>query len=210
VQQGELQEAFHPAAYGQRALGTCVTKAFAQKPGRFACSGAAGLDPSQLALVRTASLSFPSASSCLAVRSSIGRKGIGRIGLGVTRKRLLGSARLATVRPPASTSKRSRYCVKGSSGHVIAVFGKGDKVQLLAATAARYGNKGVHPGVRLATAKRRFRGLRKVSATVYRLSRRSRRIVGIRRGRVRFVGVATARALSSRSALRIYVKRAGL
>ena len=85
VQQGELQEAFHPDAYGQRAFGTCVTKAAAARPGRFACSGAAGLDPSQLALVRTASLSFPSASSCLASRSSIGTKGIGRIGLGVTR-----------------------------------------------------------------------------------------------------------------------------
>jgi hypothetical protein len=210
IQQGELQEAFHPDAYGQRAFGTCVTKAAAAPPGRFACSGAAGLDPSQLALVRTASLSFPSKSSCLASRSSIGRTRIGRIGLGTTRSRLLTSAKLATVRPPAATSKRARYCVKGSKGHVIAVFGKGAKVQFLAATAGRYGNKGVRPGVRLATAKRRFRGLRRVTPTVYRLSRRSRRIVGIRRGRVRYVGVAGSRALGRRSYLRTYVKRAGL
>jgi hypothetical protein len=210
VQQGELQEAFHPDAYGQRALGTCVTKAFAQKPGRFACSGAAGLDPSQLALVRTASLSFPGASSCLASHSSIGPRRIGRIGLGVTRKRLLTAARLATVTPPAATSNRARYCVKGSKGHVIAVFGKGSAAQLVVATAGRYGNRGVRPGTRLATARRRFRGLREVTPTVYRLSRHSRRIVGIRKGRVRYVGVAGARALGRRSYLRTYVKRAGL
>ena len=65
----------------------------------------------------------------------------------------------------------------------------------MVATAGRYGNRGVRPGVRLATAKRRFRGLRRVTPTVYRLSRRSRRIVGIRKGRVRYVGVAGARAL---------------
>jgi hypothetical protein len=210
IQQGELQEAFHPDAYGQRAFGTCVTKAYAARPGRFACSGAAGLDPSQLALVRSASLSFPSASSCLAPRSSIGPRRIGRIGLGVTLRRLRASARLATVRPPAATAKRARYCVRGSKGHVIAVFGKGGGAQLLAATAGGYGNKGVRPGVRLATAKRRFSGLRRVTASVYRLSRHSRRIVGVRKGRVRYVGVAGARALGKPSYLRTYVKRAGL
>jgi hypothetical protein len=210
IQQGELQEAFHPDAYGQRALGTCVGKAATQKPGRFACSGAAGLDPSGLALARTASLSFPSASRCLARRSSIGTKGIGRLRLGATRRRLLSSPRLATVRPPATTSTRARYCVKASRGHVIAVFGKGAKVQLLAATVGRYGIRGVHPGTRLAAVRRRFRGLAKVSGTIYRLGRHSRRILGIRKGRVRYVGVATTRALRNRRALRTYVKRARL
>jgi hypothetical protein len=204
VQQGELQEAFHPNAYGQRALGTCVTKLFAAAPGRFACTGRARLDPRKLSLARLSSF-----SSCLGRRSSIGRANIGRLKLGLTRKQLGASPRLASVRAPSKTSKRYRYCVRGSRGHATAVFGKGTKVELLIATAGRYGNRGVHPGVSLGRAKRTFRGLRRVSSGVYRLSRGSRRIIGVRRGRVRYVGVASKRALRSKRLLRTYVKRAG-
>ncbi len=207
VQQGELQEAFHPDAYGQRAFGTCVTKVFAAAPGRFACNGAAGLDPNGLSLVRTGSVA--ASSSCLARRSPIGPAWIGRLKLGLTRKQLHSSPRLASVTVPNKTSKRYRYCVKGSRGHVTAVFGKGAKVDLLIATAGPYGNRGVHPGVSLRQARRTFKGLRRVSKTVYRLYRRSRRIIGVRKGRVRFVGVASKRTLRSKRLLRTYVKHAG-
>ncbi len=208
VQQGELQEAFHPNAYGQRALGTCVTQAFAAAPGRLACAGSAGLDPSGLALRRVGASSR--ARSCLARRSSIGSRGIGRIKLGLTPKRLGASPRLATVAAPNRTSRRYRYCVKSSKGRVTAVFGRGTKVELVTATARSYGNRGVRPGVSLRKAKRTFRGLRRVSKTVYRGSRRSRRIIGVRKGKVRYVGVASTRALRSRRLLRTYVRRAGL
>ncbi|MDQ4072339.1 MAG: GDSL-type esterase/lipase family protein [Actinomycetota bacterium] len=58
LQQGELQELFHPNAYGQRALGTCVTRVFAAaRRGTFACSGAAGIGPGELALRRLSSFS---------------------------------------------------------------------------------------------------------------------------------------------------------
>jgi lysophospholipase L1-like esterase len=207
VQQGELQEAFHPNAYGQRALGTCVTQVFAAAPpGTFACYGAAGLDPSGLVLRRLSS--FP-AKSCLARRSPIGRRRIGRLVLGVTRKRLRASPRLASVAAPSRTSRRYRYCVRRSRGNVTAVFGKGTKVELLKATATHYGNRGVTPGTSLRKAKRTFKRLRRVSRTVYRLSRSSRRIIGVRRGKVRYVGVASKRALKSKRLLRTYVKRAG-
>ncbi len=207
VQQGELQEAFHPNAYGQRALGTCVTKVFAAAPGTFACSGAAGLDPSGLALHRIQTIRAP--TSCLARRSSIGPRGIGRLRLGVTRKGLDASPRLATVTAASKSPKRYRYCVKGSRGHVTAVFGKGTKVELLSATAGSYGNRGVHPGVSLRKARRAFKALRRVSATVYRLSPSSRRIIGVRRGKVRYVGVASKRVLRSKRLLRTYAQRAG-
>ena len=205
IQQGELQEAFHPDAYGQHALGTCVTKVFAAAPGRFACSGAAGIDPSGLSLARTGSIVL----SCLARRSPIGPAWIGRLKLGLTRKQLGSSPRLASVTAPSKTSKRYRYCVKGSKGRVTAVFGKGTRVELLIATAGSYGNRGVHPGVSLRKAKRTFRGLRRVSKTVYRLSRRSRRIIGVGKGKVRYVGVASKRTLRSKRLLGTYLKRAG-
>ena len=53
VQQGDLQEAFHPNAFAQRALGTCLTGVFAAAPGQFACSGGAGRDPSAMSFART-------------------------------------------------------------------------------------------------------------------------------------------------------------
>jgi len=206
VQQGELQEAFHPNAYGHRALGSCVTKAFAAAPGRFACGGAAGIDPSGLSLARTSAVA--PRSSCLARRSRVGRGRIGRLKLGVTRKRLRSAPRLASLTAPSKTSKRYRYCVKASRGRVSAVFGKGTRVSLLIATARRYGNRGVHPGVSLRKAKRTFRGLRRLSKTVYRLSPSSRRIIGVRKGKVRYVGVASKRTLRSKRLLRTYLKRA--
>lgn len=205
IQQGEVQEAFHPNAYGQRALGTCVTKAFAAEPGAFACSGAAGMDPGGLALrqVRV----FPAPTSCLARRSSIGPRRIGRLGLGLTRKRLRGSPRLAGVTATRSP-RRYRYCVKSSRGRVTAVFGRRTKVELLIATASSYGHRGVHPGVSLRKARQTFKRLRRLSATVYRLGR-SRRVIGVRSGKVRFVGVASKRVLRSKHLVRVYAKRAG-
>ena len=56
VQQGQLQEAFHPNAYGQRAFGACLTQLAAQAPGTFRCVGAAGETPDALVLTRTGGL----------------------------------------------------------------------------------------------------------------------------------------------------------
>jgi hypothetical protein len=54
VQQGDLQEAFHPNAFGQRAFGTCLTAVYKDaRPGRFACAGAAGEVPTGVQLLRT-------------------------------------------------------------------------------------------------------------------------------------------------------------
>lgn len=215
VQQGELQEAFHPNAYGQRALGTCVTKVFAQAPGTFGCAGSAGIDPSALSLTRLST--FPASAgltkrstSCLGRRSSIGARSIGRISLGVTRTRLLVAPRLARVTRPATSAKRYRYCVRSSKGRVTAVFGKATKIELLVATAGSYGNRGVRPGVSFKTFARKYRSRRLAGSGVYRISKRSQRVVGIRKGKVKFVGVASKRLLKSRKTLKAYVKRAGV
>jgi len=97
--------------------------------------------------------------------------------------------------------------VRSGKGRVTAVFGKGTRIELLIATAGSYGNRGVKPGVSLRKAKRTFKRLRGVSKTVYRLSTNSHRILGVRRGKVRFVGVASERALRSKRLLRVYVER---
>ncbi len=77
IQQGDLQEAFHPNAFAQQAFGTCLTALYAQAPGGFTCSGAAGEGPQSLTLRRVATLSsFGSAGSLAG--SGRGRGGVAR------------------------------------------------------------------------------------------------------------------------------------
>ncbi|MCA1689370.1 MAG: GDSL-type esterase/lipase family protein [Actinobacteria bacterium] len=52
ILEGDLQEAFHPNAYAQRALGTCLGRVLAAAPGGFACSGGPGRAPAEMRVVR--------------------------------------------------------------------------------------------------------------------------------------------------------------
>ena len=51
IAQGQTQELFHPNAYGQRALGDCLTALYAAKRGNYACTGGAGRAPGDMQLV---------------------------------------------------------------------------------------------------------------------------------------------------------------
>ena len=51
IAQGQVQELFHPNAYGQQALGDCLTAMYAAKRGDYACRGAAGAAPGEMQLV---------------------------------------------------------------------------------------------------------------------------------------------------------------
>ncbi len=140
-------------------------------------------------------LGDPDASTsfgCLSRRSGIGTRGLGRVRVGLSR------ARLARRVPGAgATTRRSwRWCVKGSRGKVLAAFTKKGKVALVATTARRHGNRRLRPGMRT-----RRRG-------VVRLG--SRRVIGVRRGRVRFVAVASPGVVKNRKLLRRYLRLAGL
>ena len=57
VQQGDLQEAFHPNAFGHSAFGACLAKVFAATRGTFACAGRAGIEPSGVTVTRTGTFS---------------------------------------------------------------------------------------------------------------------------------------------------------
>jgi lysophospholipase L1-like esterase len=222
IQQGELQEVFHPNAYGQMAIGACVTQAFAAPAGSFACAGAAGREPGGLALRQLSTFTSSGAgagggagqgatgsvATCLPRLFYVSAQGIGRVRLGATRRQLDGAAGLAGVRTSRSSTSY-RYCVAGGTGRVTAVFGPGSAVDLVASTAAARGFGKVRPGVGLRTARRAYPRLRRVSSGLYRLGPRSRRVVIVRSGRVRSVGVASARALRSQRLLRTYARRVG-
>jgi hypothetical protein len=50
ISQGETQEVFHPDAYGQMALGDCLTRLFASSPGNYSCAGGPGRAPGGMML----------------------------------------------------------------------------------------------------------------------------------------------------------------
>ncbi len=214
VQQGDLQEAFHPNAYAQRALGDCVTKLFAAPVGSFSCAGAAGTDVDAMSLVREAGGGAPAGAvdrGCIARRLPVGARNVGRLHLGLARSRLITAPRLARLIPLRRSSKRVRYCVKADSRRAVtAVFGPGARVRLLTTTARAHRYRGIRPGSGLRQVRRRLPGLRRIMRGVYRAGPRSQRLIGVRRGRVRYLAVAGQRSLRRSRVLRIYLRRAGL
>ncbi len=149
-------------------------------------------------------------TGCLARRSPIGRNHIGRVRLGRTRRRLLAEPRLARVSPLKKTAHIYRYCVKGTSKRVTAVFGSKTKVDLVTTTAPRHGNRGVRPGSSARRMARAFPRRKRIAKGLYRANPRSPRLIGVRRGRVRYFAVASKRTLKSKRLLRVYLRRAGL
>jgi hypothetical protein len=146
------------------------------------------------------------AGTCLARRSPIGPSNIGRVRLRYTRRRL----RRIPVRLVRRTRRSYRFCVKRSSGQVRAAFSPKGRVELVVTTARLHGNRGVRPGTSLRALKRAYPRRRGIGRGLYRGNRRSPRLIGIRKGRVRFVAVATKRLLRNRPALKRALRRAGL
>jgi hypothetical protein len=144
--------------------------------------------------------------NCLARRSPIGPRNIGRVRLGYTRRRLL---RLP-VEPVRRTRRSFRYCVKGSAGRVSAVFGRRGRVALVTTTARVHGNRRLRPGAPARALRRAYSRRRAIGRGLYRANRRSPRLIGVRRGRVRFFAVANRRLLRHPRALNRHLRLAGL
>ena len=138
----------------------------------------------------------PGARSCLARRSPIGPRNIGRVRLGYARRRLL---RVPVV-PLRKTRRSYRYCVKRSSGRIV----------LVTTTARAHGNRRLRPGASLRALRRAYPRRRALGRGLYRANRRSRRLIGLRRGRVRYFAVANRSLLRKRRALRRHLRLAGL
>lgn len=75
IQQGDLQEVFHPNAYGQMAVGSCVGQAFARRAGTFTCKNTPGKGPDAMIAEQTAALAAPkTARSAPRLRLGVLRK----------------------------------------------------------------------------------------------------------------------------------------
>jgi lysophospholipase L1-like esterase len=129
-------------------------------------------------------------ASCLARRPAIGSRGVGRIRLGLTRGAL---ARRVAPAPVRRTRYAQRYCTKGGSGSVTAVFSKrsrAGRVELILSTAPA------------AAFRRAYPTRRRLAPGLFRASPRSTRVLGVSRGRIRFIAVASKRVLRSPQRLR--------
>ena len=118
------------------------------------------------------------ARACLPRRASLGR---GRLGL--TRKALLRRLPAPVLRGRVTW----RWCVEGG-GRVTTVFGPHGRAALVMTTAPQHGTRRVHPGARLSSRWRR------IARHLVRVGPRT--VVGVRRGRVRFVAVGSRRTIA--------------
>ncbi len=146
---------------------------------------------------------------CLSRRSPLGTGNVGRVRLGDTRARML---RRTAPQPVRRGRHFLRWCVRRSPGRVTAVFGRrsrGSRAALVVSTAPRHRSRGVRRGVSARQALRRFPRAQRLPRGLYRVGPRSRRVFGVRRGRVLFVGVADRRLLAMPRALARALRRAG-
>jgi hypothetical protein len=143
---------------------------------------------------------------CLARRSPIGPRNIGRVRIGLTGGRLL-----KRVPGPGRSGRRAwRWCVTSSPGTVRAAFTRRGKVALVATTARRHGNRRLHPGSRVRALRRAYPRRRAIGRGLFLANPRSPRLIGVHRGRVSYIAVASRSLLRHRAALRRYLRLAGV
>jgi pimeloyl-ACP methyl ester carboxylesterase len=155
---------------------------------------------------------------CFTRRANVGRRGIGRIRLGRSRAGLLRRATGVSADPIRRTRHSLRWCVKRRltrrrRGRVTATFrsaARSSGVQLITSTVRGMGNGRVRVGSSAARVRRAYPARRGLGGGLFQARPGSRRIVGLRRGKVRFVGVASRRLLRNRAALRRALRRAGV
>ena len=145
------------------------------------------------------------AGGCLARRSPIGPRNIGRVGLGRRASRL---ARLPGLR--RRTRRSVRFCVKGGRGAVSAALSRRGRSRLVITTAPGHGNRRLRPGSRAAMLARVYPRRRRIARGLYRIGARGRGVIGVRGGRVRFLGVAERSLLRDRRSLVEHLRFTGV
>jgi hypothetical protein len=109
--------------------------------------------------------------------------------LGYTRR---GLARRLPVSPARRTANSYRYCTKRNSGSVTAVFSKRSRSSRVELVLSGAPSKAFH---------RAYPTRRRIARGLFRASPRSRRLLGVRGDRIRFIAVAGERALRNRARL---------
>ena len=148
---------------------------------------------------------------CKSGRERFTRRGLGHLSLGITSARLLRRG----GQPRARGNRAWTWCVlrkKNRGRKIVAALTTRGRVALVGSNA--FGHRGlrIRAGMRTTSTKRLRGRARRIAKGLYlrRIGRRARFVYGTRRGRVRFVAVATRGASKNRKILRRYLKLAGL
>jgi hypothetical protein len=136
----------------------------------------------------------PASAACLPASTRLGTDGEGPARLGRTPSQL----RAAKVKPRSSANGVFRYCVDGTRGRVSAVVNKG-RVRLVTSTT---------PADRPSLTK--FPRRKRLARGVFRAKPGARRVLGVRKGKVRYSGVADGPTMRNVRLLRALLRRAGL
>jgi hypothetical protein len=143
---------------------------------------------------RPGSSPTPSAAACLPASTTLGSDGAGPARLGRTPRQL----RAAKAKPRSSANGVFRYCVDGTRGRVSAIVDKG-RVRLVTSTI-----RADRPALR------RFPRRKRLTSGLFRAKPAGRTVLGVRKGKVRYSGVADSPALRNVRLLRALLRRAGL
>jgi hypothetical protein len=140
---------------------------------------------------------------CVSRRAAVKKRSIAKVKLGYRSSTVASKLGL----PGKRRKGVWRYCVRGG-GKFIVVFSKRKRALFIASTARRHHRGPAHPGISLRRLKRiyRHKGLRRVRSDVRRVGPI---VYGVRRKRVRYVGIASKALRRSRRLLVRYHKRAG-
>jgi lysophospholipase L1-like esterase len=161
----------HPNAKGEASMARSTLAALGQ-PRRLAAGGAPTppTSPKRRAAAR-----------CLSRHPAVGSRAVGRVRLGVTRRAL---ARRVRVRPARRTRLAHIWCTRGGTGRVAAVFSgrsRSARVELILSTAPSRAFRRAYPQ------------RQRIARGVYFASRRSRRLIAVRRRQVLFIAVMSKR-----------------
>jgi hypothetical protein len=144
----------------------------------------------------------------MAAHARFGRRALGRLRLGATS----GAALRRAGQPVRRGDRVWRWCVRGRSSRrarVRAVLSRRGKVVLVASNARGHRARRVGRGARASRLRGRARPLGR-GLLVRRASRSTRFVYGVRRGRVRFVALASRPLARSPRRLRACLRLAGL
>ena len=156
------------------------------------------------------SMGVPALNRCRPSRGRLTGKGLVRVGLGLDPVALLKRA----GQPVARTGRAYRYCVRGNRGDrnakakIVAVFSGNEKATLVGTTARGHRSRTIKRG---GGAKLRRSARKLGKGILVRRARGGKRFVyGVRRGKVRYVAVASRSAAKSKRRLRANLRLAGL
>jgi lysophospholipase L1-like esterase len=97
---GEIQELFHPNAYGQAAFGRCLAELYASRRGSYACTGGAGKGPEEMALAPLRKpIRLPASCRLLARRATKPGHRARQAGRGCPARAFTAGRRLELTRP---------------------------------------------------------------------------------------------------------------